>query len=129
MARLARFAVIATVLMFVGCSRDWTVHPTSPTSAVVVCEYTFSPSKVVASSLPQRVVVQVTTADTCPWVVTTTDSWMDIAYQGSSGTGDLIFNLDHNQCTSMARTGFFKIKGTANVLEVFQDGTDLGICP
>lgn len=121
---------IVLVLAFFGfgCG-EVSNSPAAPTSVVEACNYAFLPSKVVASSLPQKIVAHVKTGDTCSWVATATDSWIDIVYQGSSGAGDLIFNLDRNQCTSMARTGFFKIKGTANVLEVFQDGTDLGICP
>lgn len=113
-------------LFSLGCS-DVAKSPTSPTA--ITCSYVFSPAKVVTSSLSQRVIVQVKTGDSCPWVATTVSPWIDIAYQGSNGTGDLIFNLDRNQCRSGARTGFFFIKGSENFLEVVQDGSDLGLCP
>lgn len=123
---MTRFAVaVAMIFVLVGCGETLS----TPTSASMVCEYSFSPAKVAVSSLPQKIVVQVKTANSCPWVATTTDSWMNIAYQGSNGMGDLILNLERNQCTSQARTGLVRIKGTSNVLEIFQDGSDLGVCP
>ena len=125
---MKRCAGIVLVLVFFGfgCG-DGSNTPTSPTTTV--CSYTFTPSKVVASSLSQTIIVQIKTGPDCPWVATTTDSWINITYQGSDGTGDLIFNLERNQCTSRARTGFFYINGSENFLEVIQDGSDLGLCP
>lgn len=125
MTRFAIAVAVAMIFVLVGCGETLN----TPTSASVVCGYTFSPSRVAVSSLPQRIVVQVKTVNSCPWVATTTDSWMSIAYQGGGGMGDLILNLDRNQCKSTARTGQIKIKDTSNVLEVYQDGSDLGICP
>jgi len=126
MVRFAQIALFVSVLSFLGCG-DVLNTPTSPT--IMVCDFVFSPSKIVASSLPQRVVVQVKTGNSCHWTATAADSWINIVYQGSSGTGDLIFNLDRNQCTSMARIGFIGIKDSTTSLEIFQDGSDLDLCP
>ncbi|KKR02526.1 MAG: hypothetical protein UT29_C0001G0006 [Candidatus Yanofskybacteria bacterium GW2011_GWA1_39_13] len=119
--------VLVLVFFGFGCGEDPS-NPTSPT-LVGACHFNFLPTKVVTSSLPQRIVAQVRTGNSCSWVATTADSWIEIAYQGSSGTGDLILNLERNQCTSRARTGFVWIKGSENFLEIFQDGSDLEICP
>ena len=48
--------------------------------------------------------------------------------QVNVGPYSLTFNLDGNSCTSRASTGSIKIKGSTNILEITQDGSDLGIC-
>ena len=127
---MKRCAGIVLVLAFFGSGcGDVSSNPTSPTSVVEACHYTFLPSKVVTSSVPKKIIIRVVTGPTCSWVATTADPWIDIAYQGSKGAGDLIFDLERNQCTSKARTGFIWIKGSENFLEIFQDGSDLEMCP
>ncbi len=127
MKKAIRFAMIAMTAMFFGCG-DNSSAPTSPTP--VACDYVFSPSKVTTSSLPQTVVVQVIATSSCFWVAGSTDSWINVVFQGNKkGPDSLTFNLDSNFCTARARTGFIKIKGSTNVLEVYQDGSSLGICP
>lgn len=125
---------IVLVLAFFGfgCGEN-SKNPTAPTSVVEACSYTFSPSKIVTSSIPKKIITQVTTGPTCRWVAVATDTWIDIVYQGGSGNGDLIFNLQRNQCYEITkgrgRTGFITIKGSKNVLEIFQDDSDLWVCP
>lgn len=128
----ASFFVIAMCLIVSGCGEN-SNNPTAPTSVVEACNYTFLPSRIVTSSLPKKIIARVITGPTCRWVATATDTWIDIVYQGGSGSGDLIFDLQRNQCYEITkgrgRTGFITIKGSKNVLEIFQDDSDLWICP
>lgn len=122
------FVLMAMTLLPLGCGDSLDIS-TSPTP-VLVCDYVFSPSQMMTSSLPQTVVVQVRTTNACSWVANTTDSWINLVFQGKKeGIDSLTFSLDANFCTSKSRTGFVKIKGSKNVLEITQDGSDLGICP
>ncbi|HEY4474893.1 MAG TPA: hypothetical protein VJC06_03160 [Candidatus Paceibacterota bacterium] len=126
MKKAMRFAMIAMTAISFGCGDDSSTL-TSPTP--VACDYVFSPSRMITSSLPQTIVVQVVATSSCFWVASSTDSWVDIVFQGSKkGSNSLTFNLDGNSCTSRASTGSIKIKGSTNILEITQDGSDLGIC-
>lgn len=122
------FVLIAMTFVLFGCE-DASNTPISPTP-VIPCSYVFSPSKIMASSLPQTVVVQVVTTNACFWVANTSDSWINPVFQGNKkGVNSVTISLKGNSCTSKTRTGFVKIKGSKNVLEITQDGSDLGICP
>ena len=83
-----------------------------------VCSYTFSPSKIVATSDEKRYSLQLNTFDDCTWKAVTQTSWIVFKTDKGQGSGPISFLLKENE-TDRARTGTIQVKG--KTLEITQE--------